>query len=78
MSSTSTNGSGTLPAGSATTPRSTPSAMKLSVKFCMNQEQRTTVNGTPAAATSCSARRASGSPRPDSSTSRWTPAARAA
>ena len=48
--------------------------MKASLKFCANQLQRTIVYSVPAAISSCSERWASGSPRPDSSTSRLTPA----
>ena len=47
--------------------------MNASLKFCANQLQRTTVHSVPAAISSCSARWASGSPRPESSTSRLTP-----
>ena len=77
MSSTSTNGSGTSPAGSAISPASTPSSRNASLKFCANQLQRTIVHSVPAAISSCSARCASGSPRPESSTSRFTPRAAA-
>ena len=49
MSSTSTNGSGTSPAGSAISPASTPSSRNASLKFCANQLQRTTVHSVPAA-----------------------------
>ena len=51
--------------------------MNASLKFCANQLQRTTVHSVPAAAISRSARWASGSPRPESSTSRLTPCAAA-
>ena len=48
--------------------------MNASLKFWLNQLQRTIVYSVPAAISSCSERCASGSPRPDSSTSRLTPA----
>ena len=50
MSSTSTNGSATPSAGSASSPATSGSRKKLSLKFCMNQLQRTTVHSAPEAA----------------------------
>jgi hypothetical protein len=54
-------------------PASTWSSMNSSLKFCMNQLQRTTVQSAPESRSARSARSASTSPRPDSSTSRRTP-----
>jgi hypothetical protein len=50
----------------------------LSLKFCMKKAERTIVAAGAAAWTSRSARCASSSPRPESSTIRRTPASRAA
>ena len=73
MSSTSTNGSRTAPAGSATSPLRTWSVKYPSLKFWLNQVERTIVSSAPESRTACSACSASGSPRPASSTSRRTP-----
>ena len=70
MSSTSTNGSGTPSAGSASSPARMPSSMKLSLKFCANQVARRIVARGATARTRCSALSASSSPRPESSTIR--------
>ena len=77
MSSTSTNGSGTEVAGSTTSPAATFSAKKPSLKFWLNQLQRTIVQSAPDSRTARSARWASSSPRPESRTSRRTPCSRA-
>ena len=77
MSSTSTNGSGTSAPGSATSPSSSGSRKKLSLKFWLNQLHRTMVQSAPESCSTRSARWASSSPRPDSSTSRRVPAATA-
>ena len=51
--------------------------MNASLKFCMNQLQRSTVQSAPDSCSARSARSASTSPRPDSSTSRRTPSSSA-
>src|SRR5436190_4379057 len=74
MSSVSTNGSPTSPAGSASSPASSGSRKWASLKFWLNQLERTTVQAAPDRMSASSLRCASSSPRPDSSTSRSTPA----
>ena len=55
----------------------TGSSRKSSLKFCANQLQRRIVHGSGPSWTSRSAASASGSPRPDSRTTRATPCAAA-
>jgi hypothetical protein len=74
MSSASRKGSLTVPTGNATSPDRTSGRKDPSVKFWVNQLQRSTVTSAPDAWTIRSARSASSSPRPESSTRRWTPA----
>src|SRR3712207_3331105 len=73
MSSASTNGSGTSPAGRATSPPRIGPRKKLSLKFWLKKLERRIVRSAPTSCTARSARWASSSPRPERSTSRRTP-----
>ena len=78
MSSTSTNGSATSPAGSAITPSSTGSRRKCSLKFCMNQRRPDDRRRRRRRRRARPRSPGSGSPRPESRTSRRTPCSTAA
>jgi hypothetical protein len=77
MSSASANGSPTSPAGSASSPLSRGSRKCASLKFWLNQLERTTVQAAPDRRSASSLRWASSSPRPESRTRRSTPASSA-
>ncbi len=72
-SSASMKGSAVSPAGKGISPASTPSRIGPSLKFCAKKLARTTVRPTPDSRSASSAATASGSPRPESSTTRRTP-----